>query len=132
MNAPRLVRESLRFGLVGGLATATHVTIFMCLIAVKDTYPMLANLIAWIMAFVVSFLGHYNWTFREASVERGRSALQSMPRFLMVSLLGLALNSLVVALVIDVARWPYGAAAALMATLVPLVTFGASKLWAFA
>ena len=129
MTVPHVIHQAYRFGIVGGVATATHVAVFVTLIQTLQAQPILANFLAWVTAFSVSFVGHYYWTFRAT---KRRSANSTLPRFVLVSLFGLALNTFVVMVVVDLAHEPYGWAAVLMATVVPTAVFVVSKYWAFA
>lgn len=95
--------------------------------------PMLANLLAFAIALAVSFLGHFYWTFRpEGPVAARRASGAALARFLVVAMIGLALNSAVIYVIVDLQGWPYQVALALMVSVVPAVVFGLSKLWAFA
>jgi len=122
--------QAAKFGSVGLIATATHVTIFSIVIEIWDVDPMLSNLIAFCFAFGVSFFGHFHWTFSESGVAR-RSLRSAGLRFLFTALIGLALNSLVVYAVEHVFRLPYIYATIGMIFLVPPVLFIMSKYWAF-
>lgn len=128
----RLGRQYARFGTVGLAAAATHVAVFTAFIELAGLVPLVANFIAFCIAALVSFFGHFHWTFRlqtPAGVwQRQRTAL---PRFFVVALIGLALNSLAVYAVVDLLAWPYPYAVPLMIFAVPLVVFALSKLWAF-
>ncbi len=130
MKFIEVLQQALRFGLVGLLATGLHVGVFITLIEWAGFTPLLSNLWAWLLAFGLSFFGHFHWTF--AHDASNRTARDALPRFLLVSLFGLGLNSCIVILVVNLADWPYGFAAALMATVVPATLFVISKWWAFA
>jgi putative flippase GtrA len=129
-----LARQYLRFGTVGIAAAAVHITSFVALIEVAGAPPLIANAIAFGIAVLVSFVGHFRWTFAGGSgraIQHARSARAALIRFVAVALLGLALNSLAVYLVVDALALPYGLAIVLMVTVVPGVVFTLSRLWAF-
>ncbi|MCP4284330.1 MAG: GtrA family protein [Gammaproteobacteria bacterium] len=128
---PHLLRQIVRFGLVGGLATLVHVGAFLSLADGIGFYPQAANLLAWVAAFVISFCGHFLWTFRENFVGTQRRAADALVRFLGVSLLGLGLNSGIVMVMVGILRTSNGSAALLMATLVPALLFVINRYWAF-
>jgi putative flippase GtrA len=127
-----IVLQGLKFGIVGAAAAATHVLVFVGLIELFDMPPLWANLGAFCVAFVVSFLGHFHWTFHAESAEGARAWKDALPRFITVALVGLGLNSLVVFAVVNVLALPYLIAVVLMVTAVPAVVFVLSKFWAFA
>lgn len=118
---------------MGLTATAVHALVFVIAIEAFAIRPMLANLVAFAVALAVSFLGHFHWTFRpEGPVPPRRQSGAALARFLVVAMIGFALNSAVIYVVVDLLRWPYQVALALMVSFVPAVVFGLSKLWAFA
>jgi putative flippase GtrA len=123
-----------RFGLVGSVATAVHLTLFAVLFDTLSVPSLLANLIAFTLAFFVSFFGHFHFTFRAGRVsgpEQRRARHRAMARFLTVALFGLALNSVVVWLIVERLAWPYVYALVLMASVVPVAVFALSRIWAF-
>lgn len=114
-----------RFGLVGLAATAVHLAIVTVLIR-AGLAPLLANLLAFLCAFGVSFCGHYFWTFR-SSVGIGRA----VARFFFIAVAGFLINSALLALLL---RWTTleSTTCALIAVLiVPVLSFLASRLWGF-
>jgi len=76
------------FVLVGLGATAVHFFSVMGCVRWGGLPPEYANVIGWLLAFCVSFLGHYHATFRAAAAPMGRAAR----RFFLVSALGFAVN----------------------------------------
>ncbi|HCR97954.1 MULTISPECIES: GtrA family protein [Halomonas] len=76
--------QALRFIVVGGVATLTHMGVAALLFALlHGRYIALVNFIAWLVAFGVSFWGHQRVTFKRQTTLR---------RFLLMSLAGLATN----------------------------------------
>jgi putative flippase GtrA len=132
---PPIIVQGLRFGAVGGLSTFTHVFFFMLGIEWLGLWPLWSNLLAFGVAVIVSFSGHFYWTFRvqtESRTARAVPARAAFLRFLAVALTGLVLNSLAVYAVVNVLGLPYAYAIVLMLTAVPASTFMLSKFWAFA
>lgn len=114
----------LRFGGVGGVATLVHLGVAgLAFWAWPAISPFLANLVAFLVAFQVSFWGHRHFTFKRM----GHGA-----RFFLLALGGFALNNgvlgtLLAATAID------GFVAIVMATFsVPLLMYLAARFWAFA
>lgn len=127
--AARLGRQAGRFGAVGLAATLVHVLVYAGLAALAGLQPLLANTAGFAAAVNLSFLGHRRWTFRE---QPQASAGASLARFWAVALLGFGLNTLFVAAVTGPLGLGYGWAIPLIAGVTPVVTFGLSRLWAFA
>ena len=128
----RIASEALRFGAVGITATVTHITSFVLWIEIVGMSPLWANLAAFCGAFIVSFVGHLGWTFRDQRTSEDASWRSAFAKFVFVALVGLTLNSLVVFLVVDVLSLSYVYAIVLMVAVVPACIFLLSKFWAFA
>lgn len=127
-----LVRQLSRFASVGALATGVHTAIYAGLGGLDAFSPMLANFVAFVFAFGFSYFGHFRVTFKEQL--RGRSLVRSYAvqlRFLIVALLGLALNALGVWFVTDYLGSHFLFATLPMVFMVPLVTFFVARSWAF-
>lgn len=121
-----LILQIGRFGIVGALATVVHVTTAYFFHYVIGFAPLNANVIAFLVAWVVAYLGHFSWTFE------GRSSHGiSVQRFAMVSLMALMLNQLIVWLVNERLGQPFYAALIAVVLVVPLTSFAASKFWTF-
>lgn len=125
------IGEALRFGVVGAAATATHAAAYLGW-GYAGVPPMAANLLAFCIAVIVSFVGHSFWTFPQARKKGRRAGLESFARFAAVALCGLALNTLSVYVVVRVLGLPSAYAAIPMLTAVPLILFLLSRSWAFA
>ncbi|NJO55241.1 MAG: GtrA family protein [Rhodospirillales bacterium] len=126
-----LALQYTRFGAVGLTATGTHVFVFTSSIEVAGLAPLVANLAAFGVAVLVSFLGHFHWTFRGEKAIRQPPPGVALVRFVMVAFTGLGLNSLAVYVTVNLLSLPYPYAIVLMITIVPLVVFGLSKFWVF-
>jgi len=115
-----------RFAIVGLVATAVHISILWVLINLFATQVFFANLTAFIIAFLVSFSGHYLWTFK-SSLEFYKAVI----RFLLISLSGFLLNNIILITLLKKAWFSNTTAATLAVIIVPAITFIASKLWGF-
>lgn len=128
----RFITQVYRFGIVGIIATTLHVSVFAFCIEVYAVPALVANLIAYGVAFTFGFSGHLYWTFSHAGQHTRQYWKTTALKYLTVSLIGLCLNSAVVHLVVNILGLSYMYAIALMVTLVPGTTFLLSKFWAFA
>ncbi len=116
----------IRFAISGGLATLTHVTVFVLLVEWLQLRPLYASVPAFLAAVGVSYGLNFRWTFDADGPHR-----IMLPRYLLVAVTGLLLNLLITYMVVDVGHHWYGYALAAIVVLVPLVTFSLSKLWVF-
>jgi putative flippase GtrA len=122
------IAEMGRFGSVGLAATAVHAGVYAILVSQASAPAQLSNLVAFAIAFVVSFLGHHHFTFQAS----GRSAGGAAIRFLVVALAGFALNAGFVALTTQKLDQPPVVAVLFMLFVTPVFTYVLAKLWAFA
>jgi putative flippase GtrA len=119
-------RQMLKFGMVGLFATCVHMVIGFLLIQ-SNWQPLVANMAAFGIAFLVSFVGHLGFSFADQDV----SASSALWKFAIVALIGFGCNEalLVVLLSQDVfsdiiALWVSTGCAAIL-------TFILSRMWAF-
>ena len=126
--------QYMRFGAVGIAATLVHVAVFSGLLEITDMMAWLANVLAFTLAIIASFLGHFHWTFRQVPDATSDSATRqrrAFPRFVLTAVLGLGLNTLAAYLIVDVKGYPYLWAVLVMLLIVPPAIFLVAKLWAF-
>lgn len=118
-----------RFVVVGCAAAVVHWSVVRAVVDGWAVAPLLANVLGWVVAFGVSFAGHHRWTFGDAP---GRDARRSLPRFLLVSLAGFAVNEATYAALLGgLGGWRYDVVLAVVLVAVAGLTFVASRLWAF-
>ena len=116
-----------RFVLVGTAAAAVHWSVVVVLVEHAGWRPLLANVLGWLIAFSVSFSGHYRWTFRHHGVPLWRSA----GRFFVVSACGFAINELAYALLLRWSALRYDLVLAAVLMAVAGGTYLVSHYWAF-
>lgn len=126
-----LLRPVMRFGLVGVAATVVHMVGFALFIEIFHIWAVAANVLAYCVAFLVSFTGHYGWSFREQTRSPDVPWRRSVVRFLAVSMFGLILNTAQVALIVDILGLHYWVAIASMVVVTTSAVFLLSRFWAF-
>ena len=116
-------RKIFAFAGVGLVATAVHLFVAWVVFFLNpSTDPLIANLIAFIFAFQISFFGHKNITFRSAA---------GVKKFIFVALLNFALNNGALIAIINIMNVS-GFLSVLMSTfLTPGITYILSRVWAF-
>lgn len=120
------VPPAVRFALVGAIATGVHMATGIVLIG-AGTAPLLANPLAFCVAFAVSFFGHYSFSF----AGHGTPLPKSLFRFVFVALAGLLINQAVLALLIGSNVLNAGVALVLSTLTAAVATFVFSRSWAF-
>ncbi len=120
-------RELAAFGIVGGTAFAVHLGVVTLLVP-HGVPPLIANVVAFLTAFAVSFLGHARWSFPAA----GRAVAPALMKFAVVAIGGFALNEAAYAALLAWTSLDYRAALFLVLAGVAGLTFFAGRQWAFA
>jgi putative flippase GtrA len=124
-----IVPEVLRFSLTGGLSTAVHFAMVALLVSFMRFLPPHANIIAFLLAFGVSYFGHSKYTFPNS----GRTGLDpALIKFFIVAILSFAMNeSLYIYLLKTMQQYNYLLVLIFDLSIVGTVTFCLCKLWAF-
>lgn|GEM_PF-400839 len=125
----RLKQEAItgaRFGLVGLISTTIHIAIVWLALTRTNITVLSANTIAFLIAFGMSYLGNYLWTFRSPG-----KPYRALLRLFMIAAFSLAVNSTILELFISKNWFEPFTAATISATAIPLITFLCSRLWAF-
>ena len=121
--------QLIRFGIVGGSGYVVNLIVFALLTELADFHHIPAAIGAFLVAVTNNFAWNRLWTFR-AQAPGGHPAHQGM-RFLIVSVVGLAVNLAVLEALIsglDVSEFPAQAIA--VAVAMP-ANFIGNKLWTF-
>jgi putative flippase GtrA len=115
-----------RFTLVGILATILHISIAWLLITLAGLYPITANFMAFLCAFMLSFSGHYYWTFY-SRVNRA----QALRRFFVISGTAILVNNIALMGLLKADFITPVLATICAAFLIPIFTYVLSRLWVF-
>ena len=126
MTERPLLQQVPLFAIVGAAATLTHVGAALAARELADLTPMVANFAGYAAAVGVSYLGNARFTFRRA-LWHGPQFM----RFVVVSLIGLALTQGLTWLLVERGGWPFEAGLAVVAVAVPALSFLLQRLWAF-
>ena len=119
--------QVLQFVLVGGSAAATHLAVVGALVWSTGLAPLAANVLGFLVAFVVSYNGHAWLTFAAAQAHGWRT----VARFFAVACLSFVVNELLYAAVLNWLHWNYFWGLAFVLVVVAVGTFVLSKFWAF-
>ncbi|WP_249582808.1 GtrA family protein [Pseudomonas viridiflava] len=125
MIIPAKYHEFIRFGLVGVANTAVHAGIVIALMEVFAPPAFVANGVAFIFANLMSYALNSRFTFRTPVSFAGYR------RFLLVSLVSLALTLLITSIV-EYLGWHYGIGLIMVIFVVPVLNYLVMRMWAFA
>ena len=119
--------QLVQFALVGGAAAATHLAVVALLVQAGALPPLAANVLAFLLAFVVSYNGHALLTFSDTKA-RGWAVLG---KYFAVACLSFVVNELLYWWLLNSLHWNYLISLFLVLAVVAVATFVLSKFWAF-
>ena len=122
--------QLLRYGLTGGLVTLVYALVYAGLVRGAHVAPLVANIAGYLVAVVLGYLLHSRWSFRGHG-QRDNAARTTI-RFVLVSLLSLALNSLWVWIIVHGLHLSTLLPLVPISTVTPLVVFWLNRVWVFA
>lgn len=117
----------IRFIAIGGLAAATHFLSVILLVEALHLNPLIANVIAFLIAFTVSFSGQRLVTFQDSQ----QSLRTTLSRYFLISVCSFIANEILFAISIKLFQLPYIPALAGVLILVAAGTYMTSRKWAF-
>jgi putative flippase GtrA len=127
-NGSALTVQLFRYVLVGGFVTALQALTYWLLAHFAGVHPQMANAAGYLVAVASGYVLHGRITFRGRGAQR--DAGQAV-RFVLVSLLSLALNALWVQLTTGWMGWPLWSPVPLMAVVTPGLVFTLNRWWVF-
>jgi putative flippase GtrA len=116
-----------RFIAVGCTAAAVHFATVLLFVGGAGATPLAANVAGWLLAFGVSFLGQWRFTFRGQRAP----ARQALRRYFVLSLGGFAANEMAYGALLHWTRLPYDLLLAAVLVGTALFTYVLSSRWAF-
>jgi putative flippase GtrA len=114
--------------MVGCTAAAVHFLVVLILVELFFSHPLIANIIAFCLAFCVSFSGQRWFTFSNTN----KSIKQSLLPYLLISVTSFVCNEILLSIGIYIFKIPYQIALIFVLILVAIGTYFSSKNWAFA
>lgn len=123
-----ILGQLLRFLVSGATVTALGVAVYAIVALALRWHPQVGNLLAYVVAMATGYLMHSRWSFRDHG---GTRTGGTMGRFVTVSLISYALNSLWVWLLTEPFGLPPQWPILPMLFVTPLVTFTLNRQWVF-
>jgi putative flippase GtrA len=127
INDRPVVKQFMKFGIVGVLNTVIDYSIFTVLVYAVHVHFLLANAISFSIAVTNSYLLNRRWTFRSDNPAKATEAM----KFLLVNLIGLSLSEVILKILVD--HWSIPELIAKGGAVVVVLTwnFLGTRLWAF-
>lgn len=116
------IKEFVRFVMVGGAATVTDLAVSIVLLYVFYLHENIVTTLAFLCAFLVSYFGHRNFTFKKSG---------SVLKFLLVSVSMLITRNVLVFLFMTLLDWHALKPLIVSMALVMIITFLLSKYLVF-
>ncbi|WP_407307992.1 GtrA family protein [Desulfosporosinus sp. SB140] len=116
----------IRYGLVGLMGTILHFGSLILFVEFAHFDPILGSAFGFLLVLVVSYILNRTWTFRS----RSRGTRQFLT-YLLVSLIGLGLNSAVMFISVHVLKWNYLYGQCLVVIVVPVSNYLLNRSWTF-
>jgi putative flippase GtrA len=123
-----VTRRIAWFIAVGCTAAGVHLLTVMALVSLLGWAPLGAHVVAWLIAFCVSFAGHWHLPFPRSGAPLARAAL----RFMAISFTGFAINESMYAVLLHLAgTHRYAVILVFVLLAVAFMTWVLSSRWAF-
>lgn len=120
------INKFIKFGLVGVLNTLINWIIFSLLNFV-GVYYIIANIIAYAVATVNSYIWNSKWVFKY----NGKDKKETTVRFVILNLLGLALNTAILYFLVDMLLFNKLAGLVITTAIVMVINYLLNKIWVF-
>ena len=125
-------RQLFKFIIMGSLAALVHLLVLYLAVSVFDIAPAWGNVIAFIIAFIVSFVGHLTVTFRDSNLNNPTLVSRKLIKWLASSISGFALNQGLFVIGLSWLGDAYYLLIWFIVTgIVTVLSFLLGKLWAF-
>ena len=115
-----------RFSAVGAITTVVHIGVAMTVVAAAGANPSVGAMIGFIAAFMVSYFGHFRFTFAAS----GRYH-DYLPRFAVSSLASFLLSTAAVWVATAILGIGYKSALIALAIVVPVCNYLVNRFWVF-
>jgi putative flippase GtrA len=121
-DVPRLIR----YGCSGAASAATHFGVGLLLADGLGVRPVAASALGFLASIVVSYGLQHAWVFRSSA---GHAVAGS--RFLAVTAIAFALNTVILTLGAEVLHEPYVEVQAVALVAIPVVNYAINSRWTF-
>ncbi|MGI9388553.1 MAG: GtrA family protein [Boseongicola sp.] len=118
-------RQGLRFAIVGLLVAAFYVVAYSVLVS-AGLSNVVANIVAFLSAVIIQYLGQTSWTFRKPLKVR-----RQWLRFGVMISVGLIYSTLITNNVAPPLGWPASVAAFVVAVSLPVINFLVLRFWVY-
>jgi len=122
-----VIKKLLRFGIVGGLNTAVTLLIFYLLHHSLAINYLVASVMAYTAGIVNSYIWNRYWTFKSKT----ETIASEFSKFTILNLIGLALNTVFMAIFVEVGHLQPFTSQGISILLIFLLNFFGNYYWVF-
>ena len=116
----------VRYGISGGLSACTHFGVGLLLADGLHVRPVAASTAGFAASIVVSYALQHAWVFRSSAAHTVAGS-----RFLTVTAIAFALNTVILWLGTEVLRGPYPVVQGMALVAIPVVNYAINSRWTF-
>jgi putative flippase GtrA len=118
--------QVFRFAVVGVVATVTHIAVLIAGVEWLGLHPVFASTLGFIAAVADSYLLNRSWTFKSDAAHG-----ETLWKFVVVSLIGLGLNTAMMTTLVGYFHWWYLWAQLATLLVVPASNYLLNRHWTF-
>lgn len=126
ISIPKTTQQLFFFSGIGGSAAATHIMVVLNCVTYLHIDPLFANVIGFLIAFNISYMGHKYLTFAQLSNQKQLS----LPHFFIVASSGGVINELLYLFLLNYTSLNYLIALIIDLSIVAVYSFMLSRFWA--
>jgi putative flippase GtrA len=126
LKSMELIHKFISFGIVGAVATTIQYVVLITLVRTEASGPLVASTAGFAISALANYALNYRFTFRSK-----KSHLDALPKFTLVALSGLALNTLIMTVLVHWFVWHYLLSQVVSTGSVLVWNFTLSRVWSF-
>src|SRR4030042_3039684 len=121
-----MLRKIIRYAIVGIFGTLSYMLILTGLVEVLGFSPVVSSIVSFIIILIGSYYGNHYFTFQS-----DRAHSYALPRYIIVSITALLLNTVIIFLTVNILGWWYMYSQAITVFVIPLSNFLLNFYWSF-
>ena len=121
-----MLRKFTRYATIGVIATLFYMAMLIAFVEILHLDPVFSSSVSFVFILLGSYFANRWWTFRSV-----RGHAYSLPRYIIVSVSGLSLNTGIMFLTVNILGWWYISGQMIAIFTVPLSNFLLNFYWSF-
>jgi len=121
-----IFEKLFRFAVAGALSTALYFILATLAVSQFGISPVVSSCLAYLICIIVSYLLQSRFTFQARN-----ASTKQIAKFVSVSVVGLAVATLVMQWAVNIQGLPYWIGAAFVSLVIPIANFVTFSIWVF-